>query len=118
MVVVVGCRYLVAAREYCSCCGLSYEADCVGVVVILDYLHTTIKRKESVQKQVSVLCLPSRPLYTSRSDFRKRYKQDADDIKQIIHDDKRRIRPSSLTFSLSEVFCTVRKSIDASRTAH
>ena len=42
VVVVVGCRYLAAAREYCSCCGLSYEADCVGVVVILDYLHTTI----------------------------------------------------------------------------
>ena len=40
VVVVVGCRYLAAAREYCSCCGLSYEADCVGVVVILDYLHT------------------------------------------------------------------------------
>ena len=42
VVVVVGCRYLAAAREYCSCCGLSHEADCVGVGVILDYLHTTI----------------------------------------------------------------------------
>ena len=37
-----GCRYLAAAHEGCSCCGLSHEADCVGVGVILDYLHTTI----------------------------------------------------------------------------
>ena len=48
---------------------------------------------------------------TSRSDFRKSYKQDAHDIKQIIHDDKRRIRPSSLTFILSEVFRTVQRLI-------
>ena len=43
MVVVVGCRYLAAAHEGCSCCGLSHEADCVGVDVILDYLHTILK---------------------------------------------------------------------------
>ena len=92
----------------------------------LAYIHCAIhtckikiKRKESVQKQDSVLRLPSRPLYTSRSDSEDvAGKQDVHDSKQIIHDGKRRIRPSSLTFSLSEVFCTVRKSIDASRTAH
>ena len=37
-----GFRYLAAAHEGCSCCGLSHESDCVGVVVVLGYLHTTI----------------------------------------------------------------------------
>ena len=60
----------------------------------LAYIHCTIhtckikikrKRKESVQKQDSVLRLPSRPLYTSRSDSEDvAGKQDVHDSKQIM----------------------------------
>ena len=100
-------------------CGVGLYVLLVGVHTLCHTCKIKIKRKESVQKQDSVLRLPSRPLYTSRSDSEDvAGKQDVHDRKQIIHDGKRRIRPSSLAFSLSEVFCTVRKSIDASRTAH
>ena len=93
-------------------CGVGLYVLLVGVHTLCHTCKIKIKRKESVQKQDSVLRLPSRLLYTSISDSGDvAGKQDVHDSKQIIHDGKRRIRPSSLTFILSEVFRTVQRLI-------